>query len=546
MRNKNSSAEPTLPPLIINHQNLPPTCMCRWILLGIAFLCGAAIMIIELAGNKILAPIFGNTLYTWTGLIGIILVAISGGYYFGGWLADKKPYYSVLAHLILTSALFTLLIPFIKIAANIFFAKINIIWGPAFSSLVFFAIPAFLLGCVTPFTIKLASSLSSDKHIGISAGYIGMLSILGSVMGTFGTGFILIPAIGVRTIFLLTGIVLAFLALATYSIFTIARKKKILYTSMVISIIIFLPLLIFGATPKTPWDVLFEKDTFYHRILVIKEFRMPEKIILTPDKRGFIIPFTDAIKTIMLDTTIEGGQYENSPEPPFAYQGYWRLSKVFSPTIENALFLGGGSFYCPEALASDSSTAKVEVVEIDPEVVEVGKKFFRVNEYPQMKIITSDARRYLCSSNKRYNLIFGDAYNGVRNIPAHLVTLEFFSLVKEHLTNKGVYIMNIASAVKGEKSELLLSIVKTLRKVFNNVYVYAPYPDLANAQNIIIAASVNENAQNDVNKRTIHEPALENLLNTYVSPDSYDTTNAPIFTDDYNPAEYIIAKSLIP
>ncbi|NQT95996.1 MAG: fused MFS/spermidine synthase [Candidatus Omnitrophica bacterium] len=500
----------------------------RILLAIIAFSSGAAIMIIELAGNRIIAPIFGNTLYTWTGLIGIILLAMSGGYYFGGWVADKKPSYLVLAHYILVAGIYTIIIPFLHKAADTYFVRTSIIWGPAIASIVLFTIPAFLLGSVTPFTVRLTSRLSEDKHVGISSGYIGMFSILGSVIGTFGTGFLLLPKIGVWEIFLATGTILSFMAMVVYLCFLSTPIKKILGAAVVFFTISLLLFLMFTSKPVPPSYILFDKTNFYHRILVF---------------RGPTLANGDFIKTIKLDNAVEGAQYDKSHDIVLASQKYWRLAKAYCPEIKRALFLGGGSFSMPEALSSAYPGAEVEVVEIDPEVIEVGKRFFRLDNYRNVRPIAADARRYLRQSRGRYDLIFGDAYHGVRTIPPHLVTLEFFHLARQKLAEDGVYMMNIINAAEGEKAELFLSIIKTVSEVFEYVYVYAVYPnDLKRVQNIIIVACPKSQDSGSIMARNIQDSKLSRLLDTYISPEKYNPSEYPFFTDNYNPVEYILAR----
>jgi len=460
---------------------------CRLLLAIVAFFSGATIMLIELTGNRILAPMFGNTLYTWTGLIGVILIAMSGGYYFGGWLADRRTHYLALINLISASAIFTFLIPLLHLISEGFLIKLSVVWGSVLASLIIFAIPAFLLGAVPPFAIKLMSLLSSDKKVGRAAGCIGMFSILGSVVGTFVTGFVLIPKIGIRAIFFTTSVGLIIIAVSGYILFLPKRKSK-KYIVFCVTIII-MGLIVSRCHPQIKSNVLFDKTTFYHRIVVQKEVSSDGK----------------HIKKLILDTTENGSQYQESKELVRPYYNYWKLSKLFSPKIEKTLFLGGGAFVMPQAVIDAYPAASVEVVEIDPEVVEVAKQFFHLDQYKQIKIIIDDARCYLNITNESYNLIFGDVYSDF-TIPSHFTTKEFFHLVKNRLTKDGVYIMNIVSAIKGARSQPFLSIVKTMGEIFNNLYVYAmELNDLEKRQNIIIVGTMNKPKLTSFDEKINHE-----------------------------------------
>ena len=136
---------------------------------------------------------------------------------------------------------------------------------------------------------------------------------------------------------------------------------------------------------------------------------------------------------------------------------------------------------------------QVEVIEIDPQLIEVGRRFFRIGEYPQLTMIADDARRYLRLTDKKYDLIFGDVYHGVRNVPAHLITREFFNLVRERLRERGVYMMNLIGTIQGPHSSSFRSTVHTLQAVFKHTYVFAIEPtNLRQVQNIIIVATDTE------------------------------------------------------
>lgn len=500
------------------------------ILIIIAFVAGASIMIIELAAARVLSPWFGNSLYTWTGLIGVILVAMSLGYYLGGWLADRKTDYLTLSHVLAVSSLSIICIPVFKIVIGDSLLDADVMWGPVIASILLFALPGILLGCVSPYVIRLVSLLSEDKQIGLSAGTIFMLSTLGSVFGTFSAGFIFIPKINLLNIFLITGSAISFLSILGYWLSIDTGKKAIYYILILFSLITLLLVILYLIDPEKPKNIVYDKNTFYHRIRVTQD----------------IVKNGDKLTSIFLDTTLEGAQYEFSKEIPIDYQKYWQLSKLFCPKIEKAAFLGGGAFKMPEALLDAYPKAAVDVIEIDPQVGEVGRMFFNVNKYSQMNIIIDDARRYLSNINKQYDLIFGDVYNGVRYIPAHLLTKEFFKIIRTRLGNNGVFMMNLIGAIRGKKSTLFASTYKTIKTEFKYIYVFAIHQKiLHNDQNIIIVAT-NQEINIDVYS-ILHSNGnkeIKELLLTFVSPEKYDGLDGYMLTDNYNPVEYFIAKLL--
>lgn len=492
-----------------------------------ALFSGAAIMIIELTGTRLLAPWFGNSLYTWTGLIGVILISISCGYYFGGLLVDRRPRPILLAHLLAVSAALVCIIPLLYPRLEEIFAEWGIVRGPIVVAALLFALPGCCLASIVPFSIRLMSLRTADQKIGLSSGYVGMFGTLGSVAGTFATGFVLVPNLELRTIFLLTGAALGGLALAGYALNASApRGGKVL--GFILTFLWVLPSLgILLLKPPLVPGLLLEKYSFYHRIRVIEE----------STDQGLQ-------RTLYLDSTIEGAQYQDSGEFPLHYQNYWRLAEVFCPLLESAAFLGGGAFAMPQALSRRYPTASVDVAEIDPEVIEVGRQYFKLDDYPRVIAVPLDARRFLRTGGKKYDFIFGDAYSGVLFIPAHLVTAEFFEVVKASLKDDGIYVMNIVSPIAGEHAAIFETIVNTLSSVFPHTYIFQTDPDPSSVQNVILMAS---NQPRDIIQAialNLHDTDLAKLLNTYTESDTLLFTRNDILTDEANPIDYLVSKSL--
>ena len=218
---------------------------------------------------------------------------------------------------------------------------------------------------------------------------------------------------------------------------------------------------------------------------------------------------------------------------------------MFCEKVDTGVFLGGGAYAMPEALADAYPRAKIEVVEIDPHVTEVARRFFRLADYPQIEPIAGDARRHLRFTPKHYDIIFADAFNGVRYVPSHLLTQEFFTAVKGRLDEGGVFMMDIISAARGDKSQLFKMVLTTLRSVFDTVYVFAiDRNDLETPQNLILLASVHQRPFPNTENISLQNHSLGALLRTYVPPTEYDLSGAAPLTDNYNPIEYIVAKQL--
>ena len=518
-----------VPPEVHDARQGLPQLLPGLFLSAVALFSGAAVMVIELAGTRILAPWFGNSLYTWTGLIGVILVSMGCGYYIGGMIADKWPQYVVLAHLIAGAGIFTLAIPFLYPVLERNIGMMHFISGPVVASLMLFAIPGCLLAAVSPFAVKLMSLLTCNRKIGLSSGNVSMCAALGSVIGTFGAGFWLIPNLQLRMLFLIIGLMLGLFALAGYGLFAEPRQRRAgLVTGVFLIFGGVVVALFFWQTPEAA-GTLYDHTSCYQRIRVI------ENQTRTGDTR----------RLILLDLTTEGGQYVNSRELPIRYQKFWELTKVFCPGLKSALFLGGGGFGMPEALHDAFPQAAIDVIELDPMVIEVGRRFFRTEQYPRMQVSAGDARKYLRHHNRQYDFIFGDVFNGVHTIPAHLVTIEFFQEIKRHLTDRGLYMMNIISAVEGDKSTIFHAVANTMRQVFDHMEVFTLSPGSpAQLQTLLVLTAKKEIPINSLKITSSLSPATqETFLNSYLRPDQYAASTQVVLTDEFNPVEYMVASA---
>ncbi|MFO1483431.1 MAG: fused MFS/spermidine synthase [Verrucomicrobiaceae bacterium] len=496
------------------------------IFLGIScFLAGAAMMVIEICAYRLLAPFFGNSVYTWTALIGVILIAFSAGGYLGGHLADRKMALDLLGWLLAGSSVLTFFIPALHSVFALGLSAHGLIAGPVMISLLLFAIPGVLLGAVSPAAVRFYSLTLKDTHVGAAAGTISMLGSLGSFVGTFLSGFFLLSTFGVRSIFFGTAAIL--LVLASVAFFL--AKNSLKQQAPVLLSGVFAFGMSWMSEPKPKPGVIFEHESFYHHIEVSEQEEGKVKR-----------------RVLQLDSTMEGGMDANTGDLILPYQEYWKLALLREPAkVGSALFIGAGAFGMPENVSRDFPEAAVDVVEIDPQVIEVGRKFFKLDEHPRVKAHAGDARRFLLqSAGKKWDLIFGDAYNGIRQIPPHLATQEFFQQIADHLEPKGVFIMNVISAVSGKKAELTSGMLATVRKVFPHVEIFAVGYRHEDPQNVILMCS-RENLKSLIADRYVTAGSWqERLIRTHIPAGTVPRSEI-VFTDDHNPVDAIIARGLL-
>jgi spermidine synthase len=493
-----------------------------------AFLAGAAIMIVEISGNRLIAPVYGNTIYTWTALIGVVLVAMSVGGYFGGRLADRNPRPAMIGVLLGTAGLATTVMPALATAVSGWVEPRRLIAGPLFLSSVMFLIPGILLGAVSPYSVKLLSVLRADHAVGRSAGLVSMMGALGSFVGTFATGFYLLSNFDIRHIIVTTGVALCLLALPFW--FSGGSRKAAV--SLIVAAIgggaisLAIPL---SSIPGT----IFARNTYYHLIRVVER-----------DING------DRHRVLMLDSTDEGAINLEDDSLSLPYQRYWEIltnDPGFQP--KRALFIGAGAFGMPRHFAARWETTEVDVAEIDPEVIEVGKKFFRLDSAPRVKPHAADGRGFLIQQPAAtYDFIFGDAYNGLSYIPPHLVTEEFFGLVAERLRPGGIYMMNVIGAVRGPAGELTSGVLGGLKTHFPHIAIFTVHRASPEArQNIILMASKEPldrflHAQPGGGLGLGRQLAQTRVPEVILSP---VLATAKPFTDFRNPIDRIVADALL-
>ena len=202
----------------------------------------------------------------------------------------------------------------------------------------------------------------------------------------------------------------------------------------------------------------------------------------------------------------------------------------------------------PEQLSRRFPAAQVDVVEIDPAVIEVGHKFFRLDEFPKVHAHAADARRFLNHGTEKYDFVFGDAYHGQQYVPAHLVTQEFFGEVRRRLSDDGVYVMNLIGSLRGDGSTLFWRVLNSFRPSFPYVVVYGTEPQNPFAQQnmIIVGSGANLADREKLWKQRVgpgHDIQLVNLLGArHDVPATPEDTG--VFTDDHNPVEYVVAMQL--
>ncbi len=488
----------------------------------VVFICGAVVMVFELVGSRVIGPYVGTSTYAWTSLIGVILASLSIGYYAGGYLADRKPSVEPLGLIILFSAL---AIAFSALTKDIFSSVVSnfqivLEAKSLIISLALFAPASFLLGMVSPYAVRLR--MSDIAKAGRTAGNLYAISTAGSIFGTFFAGFYVIPNLGSTN----SLIILSFTLLFTATLLLWGRKMGKPITAAVFLLITFAGLTY--AVSAIKQEILTaDIDTEYNRIWVFNSIDFltwkPILVLATDPYGTQAAIFTDDTDDLVFD-----------------YTKFYRLFSHFMPNPANVLMIGGGAYTYPRDFIKNYPNAKMDVVEIDPGVTEIARKYFGLKDEKNLAIYHQDARIYLNENKKKYDVIFGDAFNSASAIPFHLATKEAVRKEYDALNDGGLVMVNIVSSIEGEKGKFVRAEYATYKEVFPQVFLFAVQnPDDAyKNQNIMLVAlksekiSEWESPNKEVNKL---------LSKVWKKPIADDM---PVLTDDFAPVEYYKRVSL--
>jgi len=476
-------------------------------------------MALELVGSRLLAPTFGDSIYVWGSLIGVVMTGLAAGYYLGGRLADRDPSFRTFSFVILIAGILTLVVP----SASSFVMEtatdlgLGDRLGPLVSCLLLLGAPTTLLGIVSPYAIRLTAD--DIGRIGSASGSLYSLSTAGSIFGTFFTVFVLIPSFSVRAIIMSLGVVL--IAVSFIGLLWVERLMLVI----VVVILTFPPALLQGPVVGMGGSLLFSKDTPYSTLSVV-------------ENTG------EGTKSLYLNNLRHGSMYMNgSQAAAVRYTDYFNLAFVFNQDIERVLFVGGGAFSGPKQFLAYYPNVRVDVVEIDTDVIQAARDYFGVVDDPRLRVFVEDGRTFVEKAG-RYDLIVLDAYSKTY-VPFHLMTREYMESLSRHLNPGGVIVSNLISSFIGDTSDLMRAECRTMSIVFDEVYIFHTKSErTSELQNLILVAT--DAPRYDVVQlveMAASAPTRRDALIRY-SRDLFtravSTGDVPILTDDYAPAESLL------
>ena len=483
----------------------------------IVFLVNFCLLVLEIVAGRLMAPIVGVNLYTWTSIIGVILTGISIGNYLGGIIADRWASRSMLATLFILSGLTSAsILGSIKLISPLtdFDAPLLIEIILIFSAV--FLLPSIVLGTISPIVIKL--TLTDLKNSGNIVGKIYAAGSVGSILGTFATGFFLISTFGTRLIIwcVASGLILVGTIIGLYAHRNLRRVVLLFYALSLIS---------FKSAQQNHWlDSQCLRETNYFCINVLVDGHNPSIRLLMLDR--LIHSYVD-----LNDPTYLGYDYES------VYAAV--LSKLLnSNSSPSVLFIGGGGYTFPRYMEIIYPNSQLSVVEIDPGVTETAIKELGLSTDTNITTYNDDARHFMTNlpAAQRYDLIIGDAANDF-SVPYHLTTLEFDQLIAKHLADSGLYISNI---IDGQLGLLLRAYIHTLKKVFNHVYVSPEGSEMGKSKRntyVVVATDAVLNLPIEDGE----SPSSSNAFLSKTTLERYLEEKSPlVLTDDHVPVDNLL------
>jgi spermidine synthase len=492
------------------------------------FVSGMCTLGIELSAQRLLGSVFGTSNLVWANVIGLILLYLTIGYFIGGRWADRSPHLSTFYHIIIWGAFINAFVPLIarpvvSAAANaVFGVEAGLALGSFLAILILFSIPITILGCVSPFAIRLAVS-NADKAGSVS-GRIYAISTLGSLLGTFTPNLVLIPLFGTFRTFLLFAAVLY--AVGMIGLWRVQGKRALrwVWMPMVIAILAFLVL---NGPLRAAGDnatLLYEGESPYNYIQVQED--------------------TNGYRYLYLN---EGQGIHTQWHPTqIAYRRTWDFFLVapyfnappYSPSsVQSLAIIGLAGGTIARQYTHVYGSIPIDGIEIDPQIIEVGRRYFGM-DMPNLTAYAQDGRYMLNRLEKQYIVIGIDAYRPPY-IPWHLTTVEFFEEVRAHLTEDGAAVINVGRTPTDRR--LVDAMTTTLLEVFPTVHAL----DVPLSFNTILVATMQATestnlAQNIAALTADAAPMLRDTLNLAAGSIVPIQTSDVVFTDDHAPVETLV------
>ena len=491
------------------------------------FFAGMSVMAVELGASRLLAPYFSSSQIVWTIIIGTIMIAMALGNLYGGRVADKDPNPDKLYRRIMIAAIWIGAIPvvgkyiIVLISALLIFSVDSnfLIIAGFVTCMIVFVFPLFLLGTVTPSLVKF--SIDSLEGSGSVVGKLNAANTIGSIIGTFVPTFISIPAVGTSITFLIFAGILLLLSIIYFVSVKVNFTKAL---KVIISIILFVTCCFLGYNNTFAFwqnNIVYEGESVYNYLQVTED---EEKVVLSTN---VLFGVQSVYKK---NKGMTGMYYDYAMAAPY-------MAGVKEKNNIKILILGNGTGTFAKQCKRYFDNTEISGVEIDQKITDLAKKYFDLPD--DVNVTTYDGRAFLNVSNEKYDVIMVDAYQDI-TIPFQMSSVEFFKLVKNHLTDDGVMVVNMNMHGNGRGS-INQYLADTISRVFDEVYT----ADVDNSTNReLFASNMNIKDRFKTNLKSEQNEPLSNIM-IRVNREliEYKPGNK-ILTDDMAPVEVLGMKTM--
>jgi predicted membrane-bound spermidine synthase len=506
----------------------------RYLYLAV-FTSGMVTLGIELSASRLLGTVFGTSNIVWANIIGLILIYLTAGYFLGGRLADRSPHPTTFYRVICWGAFTAGLIPVVArpvlhaAARAVLNINAAVLVGSFGVMLILFSVPITLLGTVSPFAIRLA--IRDTDSAGRVSGRMYAISTVGSILGTFLPVLVLIPLVGTNLTFIVFALVLLVVGITGLAL--IDRRKALVFLWMPL-VLIGLAIFALPGTlrpPPSEASLLYEDESAYNYIQVARWGEA--NILLLNEGQGIHSVYYPDYP----DYLLTGGTWDYFLAAPFFNPPPFTPDDVHSMAL---IGLAGGTI--SKQYTAVFGPIPVDGIEIDPDIVRVGREYFGMNE-ENVNVIVQDGRYALAVSPNTYDVVGVDAYR-LPYVPWNLATVEFFQEVRDHLSERGVVAINVGRTVDDRR--LIEAFSATLRAVYPSVHVI-DVPDTCNS--ILVATVQPTEGQNLAENLALLGDDVHPLLPQVLASAHAQLRPTPsggvVFTDDRAPTEFMTDLILI-
>lgn len=455
----------------------------------ISFTTGFALMAYELVAARILAPSIGSSTYVWTSVIGVIIAALSLGYWVGGTVADKRKATSDVVWLLLLSAVMVVLTlaSYKTVLEWIVLVSNDPRLQAVLAAMLLFAPASFLLGTIGPYLAKL--NITTLQSSGKKVASLSALNSVGGITGTFVTGFVLFGYIGAReTLYI---VILLLIAASWLLVWRYRRPQRIILSAV---------LLIAGILPaaRTPGVLDIDTPSAHYQVVT------------------YNAPYGSATGLVTGPTGTQSAVYNEGLDVPVFWYAQELAGLLLEQKPRRILMLGGGAFTLPQYIAGHLPNSHIDVVEIDPALEQISEQYFRYKHPDNVTLRFTDARTYVNQTTNTYDAVVVDVY-GDSSIPFSLMTQEFAKNLAARTTENGVVYVNLVAGTVGPCRAIFAAIDSAYRSEFSQA-VYSNELGASErwANHIVVYA---------------RSPV------TLAGMQTLQPLGGPVYTDNYAPAE---------